>query len=489
MKKVPLLICFFLIPNLWLIANNGNVSEESRFEYINLFIGRFHPLFVHLPIGLIVGIFFIEIYAHIKKIIISPPLIGLLTLLTLVSSIISIVMGYLLSTSGDYDLDSINNHMYTAYFFLLLNTLLLIFHTISFKKNLKIYRYLYIITLFLCVLFISITGHYGGVLTHGSSYLSEHAPWNYKPKKIITDINKAIVFEDIVLPIFEKKCISCHNADKIKGGLRIDDYDLLLKGGESGKVIIKGNPEKSELYHLATLPSSEKRAMPPDGKTPLTKEELQIIYWWIKNGAENQKIVQDLSPSREVIDLLSNYYTPSSSGTSLIEQIKVPELSEEALNQYYNTSILVLRISKNESKLDVQFKTPQSVNKAVISKLEAINKNIVYLHLSNSSVKDEDLKEIQKFENLNQLYLQNTAITNKSLSYIKELKYLEILNLYNTSITNEGINHLKDCKNLKKVFLWGSKADSSILATVKTTNPQMVVYFGIDSNQVNQSKK
>src|SRR5437870_9700476 len=58
-------------------------------------------------------------------------------------------------------------------------------------------------------------------------------------------------FEKKIRPVLTEKCYKCHSAgaEKIKGGLRLDSRAEWMKGGESGPVIVPGNPEKSRLIH------------------------------------------------------------------------------------------------------------------------------------------------------------------------------------------------------------------------------------------------
>src|SRR6185312_16077051 len=55
-------------------------------------------------------------------------------------------------------------------------------------------------------------------------------------------------------------------------------------GGEHGKVLIPGDPKGSEIMRRILLPRNDKEAMPSKGKG-LTKEEIAVIEYWIKQGA------------------------------------------------------------------------------------------------------------------------------------------------------------------------------------------------------------
>jgi hypothetical protein len=89
-----------------------------------------------------------------------------------------------------------------------------------------------------------------------------------------------VVFEKNVLPILKAKCFSCHGNEKVEANLRLDSRERVLQGGESGKVIVPGDVETSYLFELI-----EAGEMPPEGETPLTKEEVAEIRGWIEMGA------------------------------------------------------------------------------------------------------------------------------------------------------------------------------------------------------------
>ena len=86
-------------------------------------------------------------------------------------------------------------------------------------------------------------------------------------------------FEKDIGPIFQKKCVSCHNASNQKGELDLTTPFGLFKGGESQSTLVSGDLESSYLYELV-----HSRMMPPDGEgEPLTDAEIHKIEVWIKN--------------------------------------------------------------------------------------------------------------------------------------------------------------------------------------------------------------
>ncbi len=94
------------------------------------------------------------------------------------------------------------------------------------------------------------------------------------------DPAKEKFFEAQVRPLLIAKCVKCHGESKTKGGLRLDSREGLLDGGESGVVVVPGDPKKSPLIEAINYESFE---MPPDGK--LSKEEIAIFTKWVEDGA------------------------------------------------------------------------------------------------------------------------------------------------------------------------------------------------------------
>lgn len=118
------------------------------------------------------------------------------------------------------------------------------------------------------------------------SAVSLSASWNAQ----------AVDFEKEVLPIFKDRCFDCHQKErtdektgkvkKPKGKFRMDSAAMLTKGGEEGKNIVPGKPEESTVYTSTTVPESDDKAMPPEGKGDrLTKEQQETIKKWIAEGA------------------------------------------------------------------------------------------------------------------------------------------------------------------------------------------------------------
>ena len=96
-------------------------------------------------------------------------------------------------------------------------------------------------------------------------------------------------FEKRVRPVFAEHCYKCHSADaeKIKGGLRLDSREAILKGGDTGAAIVSGEPEKSLLITAVRYVDKDLKMPPPkDGADrKLTDAQLADLAEWVKMGA------------------------------------------------------------------------------------------------------------------------------------------------------------------------------------------------------------
>jgi mono/diheme cytochrome c family protein len=87
-----------------------------------------------------------------------------------------------------------------------------------------------------------------------------------------------------VSPVLARECVSCHGAEKQKGGLRLDRRDDALKGGEHGALWLAGNADGSLLIQVVEGRHAEVSPMPRK-KPPLATNEIAALRAWITAGA------------------------------------------------------------------------------------------------------------------------------------------------------------------------------------------------------------
>ncbi len=89
-------------------------------------------------------------------------------------------------------------------------------------------------------------------------------------------------FQTVVKPLFEHRCVWCHNEREPHGGLNLQDRELVLRPGS--KFVVAGQPGKSLLYTAISRHPRHLKAMPIDG-WKITEEQARAIRDWIAGGA------------------------------------------------------------------------------------------------------------------------------------------------------------------------------------------------------------
>ncbi len=94
-----------------------------------------------------------------------------------------------------------------------------------------------------------------------------------------------VSFSRQIAPILLKKCVTCHNPEKSKGGFQLHTFNALQKAGESKRApVVAGDPKKSRIFELITITDPDDRM--PQKDEPLPADQIQTIRTWINQGAK-----------------------------------------------------------------------------------------------------------------------------------------------------------------------------------------------------------
>ena len=274
------------------------------------FLGRFHVVVLHIPLGLIVAIFVLEWLARREKYRYLEAASPFLWSLAAISAVLTVMLGYMHFAEGSFTGSSAVQHRTFGTALALLLSIVALLRVSQFAKS---YMPVFFPASILFVFLATITGHFGGNLTHGSTYLIEYAPQFVRsiaglpPRRPpVTSMAAADPFLDLVGPMFQQRCSTCHNEDKHESDLVLTNYAGVMHGGESGTVVTPGKPEFSELLNRISLPKDDDAFMPAEGKTPLTDDQVKIVRWWIEVGAPTDTTIGDLpmQPDAELQTLI-----------------------------------------------------------------------------------------------------------------------------------------------------------------------------------------
>lgn len=89
-----------------------------------------------------------------------------------------------------------------------------------------------------------------------------------------------LFFEAKVRPLLVTKCQDCHGSEVSEAGLRLDSRSGLLRGSESGVVVVPGKTSESRLIHV--IQHTDDMAMPPDEK--LSSDDIATLEKWVSIG-------------------------------------------------------------------------------------------------------------------------------------------------------------------------------------------------------------
>ena len=314
-------------------------APKGEVGHFVLFIGRFHPILLHLPVGVLGFLCLFELICSTRRGEAKHGEAALIMLLIgAAGAVMAVFAGIMLSREGGYVGGNFSLHQTMGLVGTAGVLIALVLRLTAMGRHsmelLNAYRAVYFISFGI----MGLGAHFGGNMSHGNKFLTEHAPESIKsqmvsmekwllsfvekPKAVNTEpqaevkpepkeevkpevMNKPVtppkppagdeklVFQNVILPVLTAKCNKCHSEEKSKGDLRMDTYEMAMKGGENGKNFVAGKLDESLSIIRILLPDSDDEHMPPEGKDQLTPEEIALLKWWVEQGASGTQQVKD----------------------------------------------------------------------------------------------------------------------------------------------------------------------------------------------------
>ncbi|PWJ56624.1 cytochrome c [Dyadobacter jejuensis] len=467
------------------------------------FIGRFHPILVHLPIGFLLIAALLEVGRRMGRIQVNESTISFVLFWAAVGATFSCIAGYLLSLSGGYDEALLSDHKWQGIGVAAFAWIAWLVKSDFIGERIPFGPLFYLPAFALATVLTLTAGHHGGSLTHGDDYLTQYTPepfrtlagmepLNTKKGEIqpIADIQQAVVYQDIVQPILEARCTQCHNASKKKGDLRMDEYAMLVKGGENGPIMVAGKGGESDMIKRCLLPESDDNHMPPKGKPQLTTEQITLLSWWIDQGAPADKKVAELTVSDPVKPLLAALQSGGAAAAgsvaeaSAIDGLEVKAGDPQAIAKLTQAGLIVRTISAGQNLLEVSAVNVPSFNDQQMALLMPLADQVAWLKLGRTSLSDKGVAQISKLKNLNKLHLEYTGITDAGLAGIKALPKLEYINLVGTKVSDQGIKSAVEMKRLRSLYVWQTEVTDSVIKLLAKEHPQVVINNGMSEESI-----
>lgn len=276
-------------------------------------LGRCHPMVLHLPIGLWIGVAVLEFGSAMRRL---PPPRGAIAALAWVAALSGIATagsGWLLGQEGDFAATRLDAHRWLGVAVGVAGLMAALFTAVTVRGP---FRLLLSVTLLLLLP----AGHLGADLTHGKDFLlaplrsptkaaaapagafaqteaaaqpgdagrGQQVP-QHVPAAAGTadpaDGTAGVSFAGQVEPILARTCTGCHGPDKQKGRLALHEEAAIRKGGKNGAVVVAGRPEDSPLLQRLLLPLDDDDHMPPPDEPQPTEAEIAALRAWIAAGA------------------------------------------------------------------------------------------------------------------------------------------------------------------------------------------------------------
>lgn len=281
----------------------------AGFDFVR-FVGRFHPLVVHLPIGFLLLLGFAEALTLSPKMRTRiDPALGILLPPLLVSAVGAFALGLLLARDGGFPTKLVAIHRNLTLAAVVGTAVCVAAWSAQTTEGNGLRRGLYRAALGVTLGLISIGAHFGGSITRGETYLTKYAPpfaqrlFGRAPKPatpaepVAADAaSEPLLYRDLIAKVIEARCAECHGATTTKGSLRLDSLEAIVKGGENGPALVVGRSADSAIVMRMLLPVDRDEHMPPEGKPGPTPEEIEVVRFWIDRGASPTLRVKDALP-------------------------------------------------------------------------------------------------------------------------------------------------------------------------------------------------
>ena len=424
----------------WVISLDGKPHADWQ-----QFLGRFHPLVVHLPIGFLLLVPVLEIAGASRPALREAA--GFVLGLAFASAVLAMTLGMLLAYgSGDVG-NLVTRHMAGGIALTIGLLTCCLARPWWIQQDVPIF-YPALLACMMPLLFW--TADQGGSITHGSNYLTAYMPAALKQITLArTNTPPTSFYAMHINPIFDSNCVACHGATKTSGGLRLDSFDLLMKGGKDGAVIVAGDPGKSRLLQRVTLPSNHKQFMPAEGRPPLRPEEITLIQAWIQQGASPTAATLagiSIGDQRPELPLhpVGNY------------SMWMPEIRQ--MQQAQGPKLIPLSSKPEDGLILFTVDAPSSFGDAQLAQFQKFAPYIVEAELGRTAITNAGFDTLKQFSHLRALHLEETHITGDGLQKLASLSQLTYLNLSGTQVTEEFVRPLSSMKNLRHIYLYNTPA-------------------------------
>jgi hypothetical protein len=243
------------------------------------FFGRLHPVVLHVPIGVLIALAACEAWSRLRRVPLDRGIRMVLITLALGSALAAGGSGWVLAGEPSYGASgTLTLHRWLGVGLVGL-TVVAWFGAASRRGR------LYGVALLGALALVGPVGHFGGVMTHGATFLTDpFRPSQARPAPVeLTDA--PLTYDTHIAPFLETYCVSCHGTDRQRGGLALHTREALFAGGDYGPVVFASDPGNSEILTRMRMPLEDELRMPPAERAQPSDSEIEMVARWIREGA------------------------------------------------------------------------------------------------------------------------------------------------------------------------------------------------------------
>ncbi len=446
------------------------------------FFGRLHPMVLHAPIGLLIGLVALEGFAVLRRRPLGSEVRVPLVWLVALAAVGTATTGFVLGRSGDFEGDLVDLHRILG---IAAAIACLVAAVVQQRAGA---RGAYYLMLAVATGAMVVAGHKGAGVTHGENYLLE--PFNAELRAAAptdganaTDPSPAVSngalvqseFVRVVRPILEKRCFSCHGADKKKGGLALNTPEAISRGGDFGPVVTPGNPGASEIVRRLRLDRDDDDHMPPKAKSQPTAAEIKAIEDWIASGA-SMDVTSTEAPGSGAL-VAEDAAKAVVSGAESAKGPAAPNAA--ALGALRDKLAHAAAIAQGSNLLAVDLSVAPGMTEAeAITLLTPLRENIAEFGAARLRVGDNLATLLAKMPNLRKVDLSGTDVTDAGVKALADLPVMEDLVLTRTHLSDGAAVTICSMASLKRVYLWNSGVSVQAAGELRAKRPDLAVDLG-----------
>jgi mono/diheme cytochrome c family protein/uncharacterized membrane protein len=268
-------------------------------------LGRAHPAVVHFPIALLTVAAALETWQIVRRKPGLAPATPLCLILGAISAVAAALFGWFLQEFDGSGGALVTLHKWVG-IAATLTALLAAALVLRASASARVRTALRLV-LFAGAGLVGGTGYLGGEMVFGDNHLfrgvfeekqsaaarppavavaalADHAPMLASDERSTLGSGKVNFARDVAV-ILQENCLRCHGGGKVKGKFNLKTRTGAMKGGQTGKSIVPGQPQQSALYTLL-VETDDAARMPPPREKQLSREQIATIRAWIEQGAD-----------------------------------------------------------------------------------------------------------------------------------------------------------------------------------------------------------